>query len=104
MVRGRKGAKSIKDMDEEDGEGMPTKPQRIMGTVDSLGATYGFISGDDEVRRFFHAAAVFDGGYQMLRIGDRVSFLAVDSHPKGPRAIAVKMAARVSSRGGGRRA
>ena len=65
----------------------------MLGTVESVHSTFGFIRGEDSVSRFFLPSAIqhtspvqFDG----VAVGHRVEFVHID-HPRGPRAIEVRV-------------
>lgn len=65
------------------------------GTVKSLRLDrgFGFVTGDDGLDRFFHSTHVTgDIPIASMQQGDRVEFVPEDSHPKGPRATAVRLA------------
>jgi cold shock CspA family protein len=77
----------------------------VTGTVKMLSTTFGFIRGEDAVDYFFHAGDEVDDDVE-LRVGDRVSFEAVEPAPaKGPRARAASFVdgAHTSDRLGGQR-
>lgn len=64
----------------------------MTGTIQSLDTRgFGFINGDDGVRRFFPAKEVRGIAFDKLTVGLRVSYKPV-AHPfKGPRAFTVEL-------------
>ncbi len=61
------------------------------GQVNKLKADrgFGFIRGDSGEEYFFHSSAVADGGFDLLREGQPVTF-DTESSPRGPRACNVR--------------
>lgn len=60
------------------------------GTIETLRGTFGFIRGRDGVSRFFLPRDVASMSFDNLEVGMKVEFAHID-HPKGPRAISVKV-------------
>ena len=70
----------------------------MVGTVEVLNDTYGFIRGEDSVSRFFLPSAMQATPgvtFEQLQVGDQVSFAHID-HPRGPRAIEIRVIKRMA--------
>jgi cold shock CspA family protein len=64
----------------------------INGTIDQLDPRgFGFVNGDDGVRRFFQAKEVRGYPFDSLTIGQRVTFKHGTRLGKGPRAFNVEL-------------
>ncbi len=67
----------------------------MTGTIKRIVADkgFGFIGTDDGGKDvFFHSTSVVGGGFNTLKVGDKVSFDVEDSE-KGPRAVNVTVSA-----------
>lgn len=65
----------------------------IKGTIARMHATFGFITGEDGVERFFIPSAMqrtCETPFDKLTAGMRVQFMPIEA-PKGPRAIEIRV-------------
>jgi cold shock CspA family protein len=64
----------------------------MRGIIEKLHGTFGFIRGSDGIGYFFIPSCLQITqlkSFEDLRVGLKVEFTPIDTHPKGPRALEV---------------